>query len=361
MTVIDAVKTILTEFKPKFWQTDLVSAGFVKQLTLEAGELKIEIVLPFAGLGWQAMLQEEVEGRLRQLDGVKRISWQWHTEVASMPRAANLPAIQGVRNILVVASGKGGVGKSTTAVNLALALEREGARVAILDADIYGPSIPIMMGTRKARPVSLDGKLMEPVEACGLASNSIGYLVSEDDATIWRGPMASKALAQILHETRWGEVDYLVVDMPPGTGDIQLTMAQQVPTTAALIVTTPQDVALADALKGVAMFNKVNVPVLGVVENMSYHVCSACGHHEALFGTGGGQKMAEQCGLRLLGELPLHIDIRQHMDDGCPIVFRSPGHHLSLAYQKLARSVAASLYFSAKPVATPLFTRQLDD
>lgn len=218
-----------------------------------------------------------------------------------------------------------------------------------------------MTGTLKERPVSHDGKLMEPVIACGLKSNSIGYLVSEQDATIWRGPMASKALAQILHETRWGEVDYLVVDMPPGTGDIQLTLAQQVPTTAAVIVTTPQDVALADARKGVAMFNKVNVPVLGIVENMSYHVCSACGHHEALFGTGGGQKMAEQYQVALLGQLPLHIDIRKHMDDGCPTVFGAPKGELAEAYLKLARRVGAELYFSGKPIATPLYAMALDE
>ena len=238
---------------------------------------------------------------------------------------------------------------------------REGARVAILDADIYGPSIPTMMGTLKERPGSRDGKTMEPVMACGLKSNSIGYLVAEQDATIWRGPMASKALAQILHETRWGEVDYLVVDMPPGTGDIQLTLAQQVPTTAALIITTPQDVALADARKGIAMFNKVHVPVLGIIENMSYHVCSACGHHEALFGTGGGQKMAEQYQVALLGQLPLHIDIRQHMDNGTPTVFGAPEGELAEAYLKLARRVSAELYFSGKPIATPLYTVALDE
>ncbi|MFM5464029.1 iron-sulfur cluster carrier protein ApbC [Aeromonas simiae] len=358
---MDAVKRILAEFKPKSWGADLMAAHLISGLSLEQGQLTISLSLPFAGTGWLESMKEECEPRLRQLEGVQHIEWQIACDVAAMPRAGNLPAVQGVRNILVVASGKGGVGKSTTAVNLALALKSEGARVALLDADIYGPSVPIMTGTQSQRPVSYDGKLMEPVMACGIGCNSIGYLVDEQDATIWRGPMASKALSQILHETRWGEVDYLVVDMPPGTGDIQLTMAQQVPTSGALIVTTPQDVALADARKGVAMFNKVGVPVLGVVENMSYHICSACGHHEPLFGTGGGQKMAEQYGISLLGQLPLHIDIRQHMDDGCPIVFRSPDHQLSESYRKLARNVAAALYFSGKPVATPLFTRQLDE
>ncbi|PTS75097.1 iron-sulfur cluster carrier protein ApbC [Aeromonas sp. HMWF036] len=359
--VIDSVKQILAEFKPAGWHKDLVDAGFVREMINQGQGLTIRLVLPFAGLSLLDQLKENYDARLRSATGAARIDWALEIDVASMPRAQGLNAVQGIRNIIVVASGKGGVGKSTTAVNLALALQKEGARVAILDADIYGPSIPTMMGTLKERPVSHDGKLMEPVMACGLKSNSIGYLVSEQDATIWRGPMASKALAQILHETRWGEVDYLVVDMPPGTGDIQLTMAQQVPTSAAVIVTTPQDVALADARKGIAMFNKVNVPVLGIIENMSYHVCSACGHHEPLFGTGGGQKMAEQYQVALLGQLPLHIDIRQHMDDGCPTVFGAPEGSLAQAYLKLARRVGAELFFSAKPIATPLYAMALDE
>ena len=359
--MIDSVKQILAEFKPTGWDKDLVAAGFARSIEQQGQGLVIKLVLPFAGSSLFEQIKQEFDARLRTATGATRIDWTCDIEVASMPRAQGLAAVQGIRNILVVASGKGGVGKSTTAVNLALALQKEGARVAILDADIYGPSIPTMMGTLKERPSSLDGKLMEPVIACGLKSNSIGYLVAEQDATIWRGPMASKALGQILHETRWGEVDYLVVDMPPGTGDIQLTLAQQVPTTAAVIVTTPQDVALADARKGIAMFNKVNVPVLGIVENMSYHVCSACGHHEPLFGTGGGQKMAEQYHVALLGQLPLHIDIRQHMDDGCPTVFGAPDGELSQTYLKLARRVGAELYFSAKPIATPLYTVALDE
>ncbi|MBV7437692.1 iron-sulfur cluster carrier protein ApbC [Aeromonas sp. sif2416] len=359
--VIDSVKQILAEFKPAGWGKDLVAAGFVRAIEHHEQRLTIKLVLPFAGRSLFAQIKQDFDSRLRIATGTAAIDWHCDIEVASMPRAQQMAAVQGIRNILVVASGKGGVGKSTTAVNLALALSREGARVAILDADIYGPSIPTMMGTLKERPGSRDGKTMEPVMACGLKSNSIGYLVAEQDATIWRGPMASKALAQILHETRWGEVDYLVVDMPPGTGDIQLTLAQQVPTTAALIITTPQDVALADARKGIAMFNKVHVPVLGIIENMSYHVCSACGHHEALFGTGGGQKMAEQYQVALLGQLPLHIDIRQHMDNGTPTVFGAPEGELAEAYLKLARRVSAELYFSGKPIATPLYTVALDE
>ncbi|MGY4025797.1 iron-sulfur cluster carrier protein ApbC [Aeromonas rivuli] len=359
--VIDSVKQVLAEFKPIGWGKSLVDAGFVRAINEQEQTLQIRLVLPFAGASWFEQIKAEFDDRLRTLTGASQIEWQCDIDVASMPRAQHLNAVQGIRNILVVASGKGGVGKSTTAVNLALALQKEGARVAILDADIYGPSVPIMLGSQQERPSSHDGKTMLPVEACGLKSNSIGYLVAEQDATIWRGPMASKALAQILHETRWGELDYLVVDMPPGTGDIQLTLAQQVPTSGAVIVTTPQDVALADARKGIAMFNKVNVPVLGIIENMSYHLCSACGHHEALFGTGGGQKMAEQYHVDLLGQLPLHIDIRQHMDDGRPTVFFAPEGELAQSYLKLARRVAAALYFSGKPIATPLFTLAVDE
>ncbi|PJG60758.1 iron-sulfur cluster carrier protein ApbC [Aeromonas cavernicola] len=358
---MDSVKQILAEYKPAGWDADLVSAGFVKHIAQQGETLSITLALPFAGHSLLAQITEQYADRLRAATGATQLDWQLTIEVATLPRAQGLAAVQGIRNIIVVASGKGGVGKSTTAVNLALALQKEGARVAILDADIYGPSIPTMLGTLKERPVSYDGKLMEPVLACGLKSNSIGYLVAEQDATIWRGPMASKALAQILHETRWGEVDYLVVDMPPGTGDIQLTMAQQVPTSAAVIVTTPQDVALADARKGVAMFNKVAVPVLGIIENMSYHLCSACGHHEPLFGTGGGQKMAEQYQVALLGQLPLHIDIRQHMDEGRPTVVSAPEGALAQAYVQLAQRVGAALYFSGKPIATPLYTLALDE
>ena len=273
----------------------------------------------------------------------------------------NMPLLKGVKNLIAVASGKGGVGKSSTAVNLALALSRHGARVGLLDADIYGPSIPQMLGIGGQQPHSPDGKHIEALQAHGIALMSIGFLVDAESPMVWRGPMVTSALEQLLRDTLWGELDYLVVDMPPGTGDIQLTLAQQVPTTAAVIVTTPQDVALADARKGIAMFNKVNVPVLGIVENMSYHVCSACGHHEPLFGTGGGQKMAEQYHVALLGQLPLHIDIRQHMDDGCPTVFGAPDGELSQTYLKLARRVGAELYFSAKPIATPLYTVALDE
>ncbi|MFD2177363.1 iron-sulfur cluster carrier protein ApbC [Veronia pacifica] len=253
--------------------------------------------------------------------------------------------IRGVKNILVVSSAKGGVGKSTTSVNLALALLSQGARVGILDADIYGPSVPLMLGTQGKQPTSEDGKTMIPIEAHGLFANSIGYLVPDDNAMVWRGPMASKAFAQLMQETNWPSLDYLVVDMPPGTGDIQLSLAQQFPVTGAIVVTTPQDLALADANKGIAMFNKVDVPVVGVVENMSYHTCSKCGHHEFIFGQGGAEKMALQHGVALLAQVPLHLSIRQDIDEGIPTVAARTDDEHTAIYRELALSVASRLYW----------------
>ncbi|STQ76466.1 iron-sulfur cluster carrier protein ApbC [Grimontia hollisae] len=266
-------------------------------------------------------------------------------------KVGDKPLIKGVKNILVMSSAKGGVGKSTTSVNLALALHALGAKVGLLDADIYGPSLPIMLGTKGKQPTTLDGKTMEPVEAHGLFSNSIGYLVPDENAMVWRGPMASKAFAQLVNETHWPDLDYLVIDMPPGTGDIQLSLAQQFPVTAAVVVTTPQDLALADAIKGVAMFEKVAVPVLGVVENMSYHICSQCGHHEAIFGQGGAVKMAQDHGLSLLAQVPLHISIREDIDAGAPTVVAKPESEHALVYHALAGKVASQLYWQGEPVA----------
>ncbi|PKF51343.1 iron-sulfur cluster carrier protein ApbC [Enterovibrio nigricans] len=260
-------------------------------------------------------------------------------------KAGDKALLKGVKNLLVVSSAKGGVGKSTTSVNLALALKAQGAKVGILDADIYGPSLPIMLGTKGKQPITLDGKLMEPIEAHGLYSNSIGYLVPDENAMVWRGPMASKAFAQLVNETRWPDIDYLIVDMPPGTGDIQLSLAQQFPVTAAIVVTTPQDLALADAIKGVAMFEKVAVPVLGVVENMSYHICSQCGHHEAIFGHGGAVKMSEQFGLSLLGQVPLHIQIREDIDAGKPTMESASDSEFARIYTQVALNVASQLYW----------------
>lgn len=247
-----------------------------------------------------------------------------------------------VRNIIAIASGKGGVGKSTTAVNIALALARSGARVGLLDADIYGPSVPIMLGL-SGKPKSVDGKFMEPLVGHGLQANSIGFLIDQDAPAIWRGPMVTQALTQLLTQTNWHDLDYLIVDMPPGTGDIALTMAQKVPLTGAVIVTTPQDLALADARKGLRMFQKVNVPVLGVVENMSTHVCTQCGHVEAIFGEHGGRDMAAEFNLPWLGALPLQLRIREQTDSGTPSVVAEPQGEAARAYGEIAERLAANV------------------
>ena len=311
-------------------------------LMLEAKTLVL--TLPIAVKTQHSLLQQMLSTLLLK-HGSKIKDIQIHTQIKSAPTlTAKRPKI---KNIIAIASGKGGVGKSTTSINLAFALIAEGAKVGILDADIYGPSIPIMLGNVDAKPTSEDQKQVDPIMAHGLVASSIGYFVPAENATVWRGPMASKALAQLLNETNWPELDYLIVDMPPGTGDIQLTLAQQIPVSGAIIVTTPQDLALADATKGIAMFNKVKVPVLGLVENMSYHICSQCGHHEAIFAEHGGEKLAVQFGLPLLAQLPLNIDIRQHADSGTPLQISQPTHALTLAYQELARETSKALYLKS--------------
>jgi len=260
----------------------------------------------------------------------------------------NLKPLSNVRNIIAIASGKGGVGKSTTAVNLALALGREGATVGILDADIYGPSIPLMLGVPNERPSSEDGQSMIPPRAHGLQVMSIGFLIDPDQPMVWRGPMVTQALNQMLQQTQWDDLDYLIVDMPPGTGDIQLTLSQQVPVSGAVIVTTPQDIALLDARKGLQMFRKVNVPVLGIVENMSTHICTQCGHEEPLFGSGGGARMAAEYDVELLGQLPLDLRIREQTDGGQPSVVAEPDEGPARAYLDTARKMAARLAMQGK-------------
>ncbi|WP_375753337.1 iron-sulfur cluster carrier protein ApbC [Vibrio sp. HN007] len=260
-----------------------------------------------------------------------------------------------VKNIIAVTSGKGGVGKSTTAVNLALALQAHGAEVGLLDADIYGPSVPIMLGMEDKTPDVRDGKFMIPIESFGIHTNSIGYLVDKSEAAIWRGPMASKALGQLLNETDWPDLDYLVIDMPPGTGDVQLTLSQQIPVTGAVIVTTPQDLALADVRKGLAMFERVETPVLGIVENMSYHICSHCGEKEHIFGVNGAEKMASEFGTSILAQVPLHITMREDIDSGKPTVVARPESEHSEIYLSLAERIASKMYWAGKelPDAIP--------
>ena len=259
------------------------------------------------------------------------------------PSSAQSSALSSVKNVIAVASGKGGVGKSTTSVNLALAMAKLGYKVGILDADIYGPSIPIMLGLEDFKPEAVGEKQMTAAEVHGIVAQSIGFLINSEDAAVWRGPMAAGALTQLMNETMWPELDYLFVDLPPGTGDIQLTLSQKVPLSGAVIVTTPQDIALADARKGINMFEKVNVPILGIVENMSFHICSNCNHKEHIFGVEGGKKTAEQYQVPFLGALPLHVEIREAMDSGKPSVVATPDAEITKLYMDIAKRVSESV------------------
>ena len=348
---MQVIRQLLSEFKPSGWGYDLLSAGFIERIESQGDGVHIHLRIPFAGASWLEELKAELDERIRQVADVHHVWWHWQQDVATLARASAVPGLSGIRNIIAVASGKGGVGKSTVAVNLALALRREGARVGLLDADIYGPSIPLMLGSTKERPASHDGKQMQPISVYGIVCNSIGFLVPESEATVWRGPMASKALSQILHETRWGELDYLIVDMPPGTGDTQLTLAQKVPVTGAVIVTTPQDIALIDARKGLKMFEKVGIPILGLIENMSVHICSNCGHAEHIFGSGGAQKMKDSYGVELLGALPLELAIRELADAGKPTVIGDPTSKAAEIYKAIARKIAAKIAERAKDMS----------
>ncbi|HKK02788.1 MAG TPA: iron-sulfur cluster carrier protein ApbC [Gammaproteobacteria bacterium] len=341
--IIDRARAILAERTDPVLETDLVSAGAVARITLEDGLLTVTLRLGFPADRYERELEKEFRGLFGELAGVSdvKVDVQWDVESRSVQ--PGLQPLAGIRNIIAVASGKGGVGKSTTTVNLALALAAEGAKVGVLDADIYGPSQPRMLGLSGRKPTSTDGKRIKPLESFGVACMSIGFLIDEDQPMIWRGPMVTQALQQLLGETDWGEIDYLMVDMPPGTGDIQLTLSQRVPVSGAVIVTTPQDIALLDARKGLRMFEKVKVPVLGIVENMSLHVCSNCGHQEPIFGTGGGERMAEQYGIPLLGDLPLDIHIREEADAGQPSVVADPDSPAAQAYHGIARRMCARL------------------
>lgn len=326
---------------------DLVSAKAVKEIKIDGGAVEVAFEVGFPAKGIREAVAAEVGARVGKVAGVEsvKVTLDWRIEAHAVQKA--LKPIDNVKNIIAVASGKGGVGKSTVAVNLALALSAEGAKVGILDADIYGPSQPRMLGIT-GKPESLDGRTLEPLSSYHLQAMSIGFLIDEETPMIWRGPMVTQALEQLLNDTNWSNLDYLVIDLPPGTGDTQLTLAQKVPVAGAVIVTTPQDIALLDARKGFKMFEKVEVPVLGIVENMSTHVCSHCGHEEPIFGTGGGGRMAEQYGVDLLGELPLDIRIREETDSGKPTVVADPECRISLTYRAIARKAAAKLARQAK-------------
>jgi ATP-binding protein involved in chromosome partitioning len=305
------------------------------------------VELGYAAKSYLETLQSALIAHLTSVEGIGNIVVDISVKIVAHAVQQNVKLVPNVKNIIAVASGKGGVGKSTTAVNLALALAQEGAKVGILDADIYGPSVPMMLGL-SGKPESFDNKTMQPKVAFGVQTMSIGYLVAEDQALIWRGPMVTTALQQLLKETQWEALDYLVIDLPPGTGDIQLTLAQNVPVSGAIIVTTPQDIALLDAQRGFGMFEKVNVPVLGLVENMSLHICSQCGHEEAIFGSGGGAAMSEINKIDCLGQLPLDIHIRQYADSGEPIVVAQPDSRIAQIYLDIARKMSARLALKPK-------------
>ncbi len=326
---------------------DFVSTKQLKNLTVEGGSVSFDVELGYPAKSQIPALRQALIAAAKGVAGVDNVSANVTSKIIAHAAQRGVALLPQVKNIIAVASGKGGVGKSTTAVNLALALAAEGARVGILDADIYGPSQPMMMGI-EGRPESEDGQTMEPLENYGVQVMSIGFLVNQDEAMIWRGPMATQALEQLLRQTNWKDLDYLIVDMPPGTGDIQLTLSQRVPMTGAVIVTTPQDIALLDARKGVAMFDKVGVPILGVVENMAVHVCTNCGHVEHIFGEGGGKRYADEKSLDYLGALPLNLQIRLQADNGKPTVVSDPDSEVAGIYKAVARQVAIKVAAKAK-------------
>jgi ATP-binding protein involved in chromosome partitioning len=341
--LLDALKAVTDPNTGK----DFVSTKQLKNLRIEDGDVTFDVELGYPAKSQIALLRKSLIAAARGVPGVQNVSANLATKITAHSVQRGVQLLPKVKNIVAVASGKGGVGKSTTAVNLALALAAEGATVGILDADIYGPSQPMMMGI-EGRPESADGKTMEPLENYGVQVMSIGFLVDPGDPMIWRGPMATQALEQLLRQTNWGDLDYLIVDMPPGTGDIQLTLSQRVPLTGAVIVTTPQDIALLDAKKGLKMFEKVGVPILGIVENMAVHVCSNCGHAEHIFGAGGGERMAKEYGVDYLGGLPLTMSIREQADSGRPTVVSDPDGEIAAIYKSVARQMAVKIAQRAK-------------
>ena len=341
--VLNALQTVLDPNTGK----DFVSSKALKNLQISGGDVSFDVELRYPAKSQLAGIRKTLIAAVKGVPGVTNASVNVSFKIASHSVQRGVKLLPQIKNIVAVASGKGGVGKSTTAVNLALALAAEGASVGLLDADIYGPSQPMMMGI-EGRPESVDGKNMEPMENYGVQVMSIGFLVAQDEAMIWRGPMATTALEQLLRQTNWKDMDYLIVDMPPGTGDIQLTLSQRVPLTGAVIVTTPQDIALLDARKGIKMFETVGVPILGLVENMAVHVCSQCGHTEHIFGRDGGKKMAADYGISYLGALPLDMQIRLQADNGRPTVVADPDGEVAGIYKAVARQVAITIAAKAK-------------
>jgi ATP-binding protein involved in chromosome partitioning len=341
------VEAALQQVTDPHTDQDPVNAKYVKNIAIDGGKVVVDVVLGYPASSWAPQFAAQLEEKVRAVAGVDDATVNVTSKIVAHSVQQGVKPLEGVKNMIAVASGKGGVGKSTTAVNLALALSAEGANVGILDADIYGPSQPRMLGISD-KPESKDGRTMEPLVSHNLQSMSIGYLVEEETPMIWRGPMVTQALEQLLKDTQWKDLDYLIIDLPPGTGDTQLTLAQKVPVSGAIIVTTPQDIALADARKAYKMFEKVEVPVLGVIENMSIHICSKCGHEEYIFGQGGGRRMAEQYDVDYLGALPLDIHIREDTDGGEPTVVKDPDGRVAQIYKEIARRAAARLSLRKK-------------
>ncbi|MFZ6755155.1 iron-sulfur cluster carrier protein ApbC [Undibacterium sp. Dicai25W] len=348
---VEDVKQALSQVIDPNTNKDFVTSKSAKNIKLTGADITLDVELGYPARSQFALIRDLVIAALQSLPGVAKIDVHVSSKIVAHEVQRGVKLMPNVKNIIAVASGKGGVGKSTTAANLALALAAEGAAVGILDADIYGPSQPMLMGI-SGRPETTDGKTMEPLENHGLQVSSIGFMIDPDEPMVWRGPIVTQALQQLLTQTNWRDLDYLIVDMPPGTGDVQLTLSQKVPVTGAVIVTTPQDIALLDARKGLKMFEKVSIPILGIVENMSTHICSNCGHAEAIFGEGGGEKMCADYGIDFLGRLPLTMAIREQADAGKPTVIADPDGAIATIYKDIARKVAVRVAEKAKDMSS---------
>jgi ATP-binding protein involved in chromosome partitioning len=349
---LESVQTALSAVIDPNTGKDLLSSKSAKNIKIDGANVALDVELGYPAKSQIGLIRSAVEAALQALPDVQQVNVNVYAKIVAHAVQRGVKLKSSVKNIIAVASGKGGVGKSTTAANLALALAAEGAQVGILDADIYGPSQPMMMGLAGERPSSKDGKTMEPLENYGLQISSIGFMVDPDEPMVWRGPIVTQALQQLLDQTNWRDLDYLIVDMPPGTGDIQLTLSQKVPVTGAVIVTTPQDIALLDARKGLKMFEKVGIPILGIVENMSTHICSNCGHAESIFGSGGGEKMCAEYGVDFLGGLPLTMSIREQTDAGKPTVVADPDGQIAEIYKTIARKIAVKVAEKARDMSS---------
>ena len=358
----NAVEAAIRTYQDPYLQQDLLSLDAIRDLRIEGGSVSFVIRLGYPWEGIAGAARSILTNAIESVEGVEEVSISTEQNIHAHRPQGDMHSLPGVRNIIAVASGKGGVGKSTTAVNLALGLAAEGARVGIMDADIYGPNVGLMLGIPEGtRPETREQKYFVPLEAHGIQAMSMAFLVTDKTPMVWRGPMVSGAVQQLLTQSLWDDLDYLVVDMPPGTGDIQLTLAQKVPVTGAVIVTTPQDMALMDGRKGIEMFRKVDIPVLGVVENMSVHICSNCGHHEHLFGSEGGEGIARDYDTELLGQLPLHLTIREQTDSGNPTVVAEPDSEVARIYRDIARRVGAALALKERDTTAPIPSISMTD